>query len=57
MEIQVLESIDMPDGTDVLATILPNADHFWLKASEPSPQAVWDDPEDDIYAELLSTVR
>lgn len=28
-------------------------DDFWLKASQPSLDAVWDNPDDDIYAELL----
>lgn len=28
-------------------------DDFWLNASEPSLAAVWDNPDDDIYAELL----
>ncbi len=26
---------------------------FWLKASEPSLNAIWDNCEDDVYAELL----
>lgn len=28
-------------------------DGFWLKASEPSLAAIWDNPDDDVYAELL----
>jgi len=28
-------------------------DDFWLKASEPSLDAIWDNCEDDVYAELL----
>jgi len=28
-------------------------DEFWLKASELSLNLIWDNPEDDIYAELL----
>ena len=28
-------------------------DDFLLNASEPSLAAVWDNPDDDIYAELL----
>jgi len=29
-------------------------DHgFWLKAGEPSLDAIWDNCEDDVYAELL----
>ncbi len=30
-------------------------DGFWLKASEPSLNAIWDNCEDDVYAELLET--
>src|SRR6267142_2206927 len=29
------------------------SDDFWLKASEPSLNLIWDNSEDDIYAELL----
>jgi hypothetical protein len=32
---------------------LNDSDDFWLKASEPSLDAVWDNAHDDIYAELL----
>jgi len=28
-------------------------DDFWLKASEASLNLIWDNPEDDIFAELL----
>ena len=28
-------------------------DDFWLQASQPSLDAIWDNCEDDIYAELL----
>lgn len=29
------------------------SDDFWLQASEASLNAIWDNPEDDVYAELL----
>jgi hypothetical protein len=34
-------------------------DDFWLKASEPSLDAIWNNCEDDVYAELLeaSTIK
>ncbi len=51
--IEPLEKLDMPDGTEVLVTALSNGDDFWLKASEVSLKAIWDNPEDDVYAELL----
>ena len=31
---------------------IPSND-FWLKASQPSLDAIWDNSEDDVYAELL----
>ena len=51
--IEPLETLDMPDGTEVLVTVLSNGDDFWLNASESSLNAIWDNPEDDVYAELL----
>jgi predicted DNA-binding antitoxin AbrB/MazE fold protein len=51
--IEPLEKLDVPNGTEVLVTILSNGDDFWLKASEPSLKAIWDNTEDDVYAELL----
>ena len=51
--IEPRERLDVPDGTEVLVTILSNGDDFWLNASGPSLDAIWDNPEDDVYAELL----
>jgi len=51
--IEPLEKLDVPDGTEVLVTILSNGDDFWLKVSEQSLNAIWDNTEDDVYAELL----
>ena len=42
-----------PDGTQVLVTVLSNGDDLLLRASEVSLNAIWDNPEDDVYAELL----
>jgi predicted DNA-binding antitoxin AbrB/MazE fold protein len=51
--IEPLDKLDLPDGTQVLVTVLSNSDDFWLNASEVSLNAIWDNPEDDVYAELL----
>jgi predicted DNA-binding antitoxin AbrB/MazE fold protein len=51
--IEPLEKLEVPDGTEVLITILSTNDNFWLKAGESSLNAIWDNPEDDVYAELL----
>ena len=51
--IEPLEKLDMPNGTEVLVTILSNGDDFWLNVSQQSLKAIWDNSEDDVYAELL----
>ena len=51
--IEPIERLEVPDGTEVLITILPNGDDFWFKASGTSLNAIWDNPEDDVYAQLL----
>ncbi|MEK6281507.1 MAG: antitoxin family protein [Acidobacteriota bacterium] len=51
--IEPLDKLDLPDGTQVLVTVLPGCDDFLLRASEVSLTAIWDNPEDDVYAELL----
>ncbi|MGB7924853.1 MAG: antitoxin family protein [Pyrinomonadaceae bacterium] len=52
-KIELLEKIELPEGTEVLVTPLVDDPDFWLKASESSLDSVWDDSEDDVYAELL----
>ena len=52
--IEPLAKITAPEGTRVLVTLLleDEAD-FWQDASSGSLDAVWDNTEDDRYAELL----
>lgn len=53
--IELLETCDVPEGTEVLVTILPGNDEtFWLKSSESSLKQIWDNQEDDVYEQLLS---
>ena len=53
-KIELLESAELPQGTKVLVTLLSdNETEFWLQASQPSSDAVWNNVEDDIYAQLL----
>jgi hypothetical protein len=55
-KIELLESTEIPEGTRVLVTLLPDDDAgFWLEASQTSLDAVWDNNEDDVYAQLLQT--
>ena len=53
-KIEVLEDFDLPEGAKVLLTVIPDQkDEFWLMTSEVSLQAIWDNAEDDVYAQLL----
>lgn len=51
--IELLEQIEIPEGTEVLVTPLNEEADFWSKASEDSIDAIWNNSEDDVYAELL----
>ena len=52
--IELLESVDLPEGTKVLVTLLPDEEaEFWVSASQVSLDNLWDNPEDDVYGELL----
>lgn len=54
-KIELLEKANIPEGTKVLITVLPddNESQFWLKTSRISLDAIWNNSEDDVYAELL----
>jgi len=53
-KIEVLEQVDLPEGTRVLVTVLSDGDtRFWLDASQTALDRVWDNTEDDVYAQLL----
>ena len=51
--IELLEQVDIPEGTEILVTILSDEEEFWLRASESSLASAWDNEEDDIYEQLL----
>ena len=52
-KIELLEKVELPEGTEVLVTPLLDEADFWLKTSESSADSIWDNAEDDVYAELL----
>jgi hypothetical protein len=53
-KIELLERVDLPEGSKLLVTVLPDAEaRFWLNASQMSLDEIWDNPEDDVYADLL----
>lgn len=53
-KIELLEKANIPEGTKVLVTVLPDDtdSQFWLKTSQISLEAIWNNSEDDVYAEL-----
>lgn len=52
--IELSEQMDLPEGTKLLVTLLPDEEkQFWLAAAEKSLSAVWGNVEDDVYAQLL----
>lgn len=53
-KIELLEKIDVAEGSELLITILPREEaEFWMRASSSSLDQVWTNTEDDVYAELL----
>ena len=54
-KIQPVDDVSLPEGTELIVTVVSNGDNFWLNASEASLEAIWDNPEDDVYGELLET--
>jgi hypothetical protein len=53
-KVELSEQVDLPEGTKLLVTVLPDDEsRFWLAAGEESLSAVWDNAEDDVYAQLL----
>ncbi len=52
--IEPAERIDLPEGATVLVTLLPDEEsNFWTGVREKSIAPVWDNTEDDVYAQLL----
>ena len=49
-KIELLEQAELPDGTRMLVTRLPEDESsFWLQTSQASLDIVWDNTEDDVY--------
>jgi len=52
--IELLENVRLPEGAKVLVTFLPDDDTaFWLGVSQSALDTIWNNEEDDVYAELL----
>lgn len=54
-KIVLLEDISLPEGAKVIVTLLGDDEsQFWLQASQRSLSEIWENAEDNIYAELLA---
>lgn len=53
--VELLENTEIPEGTRALVTVLPEDGEsgFWVSASQASLDQVWNNTEDDVYADLL----
>jgi hypothetical protein len=54
-KIELLEASELVERTKILVTVLSDdyESEFWLRVSQNSLDAVWNNTEDDIYAQLL----
>ncbi len=53
-QIVPLGSVQLEEGEKVLVTLSDSYDEeFWIGAGEVSLNEIWDNEEDDVYAELL----
>ena len=53
-KIETVGVVDAPEGTRALVTLLVEDENdFWQAASSESLNEIWDNEEDDVYAELL----
>ena len=53
-KIELIEQVPLPEGASALVTLIPEEDAaFWQQASQESLDRVWDNPEDDVYGQLL----
>ncbi|MCK6682064.1 MAG: antitoxin family protein, partial [Thermoanaerobaculia bacterium] len=53
-KIEPLEPVSFPEGSHLTVLLLPDSERdFWERASQASLNEVWDNPDDDVYADLL----
>jgi hypothetical protein len=53
-KIELTEPVTLPEGTRVLVTVPAEEENqFWVQAEQKSLSEIWDNAEDDVYAQLL----
>ncbi len=50
-----VDNVPLQEGARVLVTVLPESDEsaFWLGVDQDALASVWDNEQDDVYAQLL----
>jgi hypothetical protein len=52
--VELPTDIQLDDGVRVLVTALPSDDsEFWMRSSQMSLDTIWNNEQDDVYAQLL----
>jgi hypothetical protein len=53
--IELEEQFPLAEGARVLVTAVPSEEEssYWQSASQSALDAIWDNPQDEVYAELL----
>lgn len=53
-KIELLDLTELPEGTKAIVTLLPDDEtDFWLQSSQSSLDTIWDNAENEVYAQLL----
>jgi hypothetical protein len=53
-KIELLDLTELPEGTKAIVTLLPDDEtDFWLQSSQTSLDTIWDNTEDEVYAQIL----
>ncbi len=52
-QIHLQEKVALPEGAEVREVPVVDDSAFWLGVSQSALDKIWDNEEDDIYAELL----
>jgi hypothetical protein len=53
-KIELLDDVELPEGTRILVVLPPTDEsQLCMEASQSSLDALWDTPQDDVYAQLL----
>ena len=52
-QIHLLDKVESPEGAEVREVPLGDDSAFWLGVSQSALDKIWDNEDDDIYAELL----